>query len=99
MAPHIAEELWQVLGHNPSLAYASWPAFDPELLHDDQVEIPVQVNGKLRGRVTVPANADREGMEAVARADERIAELLAGKVIRKVIVVPGKLVNFVISDT
>jgi leucyl-tRNA synthetase len=97
MAPHLAEELWQVLGHAESLAYAPWPTFDPSLLKDDEVEVPVQINGKLRGRVTVPAGADRDALEAAARADERIAALLEGKEIKKVIVVPGKLVNFVVS--
>jgi leucyl-tRNA synthetase len=95
MAPHVAEELWQVLGHNETLAYAPWPTFDPALLKDDEVEIPVQVNGKLRGRVTVPAGADRAALQAAAR--QGIAALLEGKTIKKVIVVPGKLVNFVVD--
>ena len=77
-----------------------WPTspgrrFDPALLKDDEIEVPVQINGKLRGRVIVPADADRDAIEAAARADERIAALLEGKTIRKVVVVPGKLVNFV----
>jgi leucyl-tRNA synthetase len=93
MAPHIAEELWQVLGHPESLAYAPWPTFDPALLVEDEVEIPVQVNGKLRGRVVVPAGADRGALEDAARRG--IAALLEGKTIKKVVVVPGKLVNFV----
>jgi leucyl-tRNA synthetase len=97
MAPHIAEELWQVLGHDESLAYAPWPSYDPALLKDEEIEIPVQVNGKLRGRVSVPADADRDAIEAAARADEKIAALLKGKAIRKVVVVPGKLVNFVVA--
>ena len=58
MAPHVAEELWQILGHEKTLAYEPWPTFDPALLKDDEVEIPVQINGKLRGRVVVPADAD-----------------------------------------
>ena len=97
MAPHAAEELWQVLGHPQTLAYEPWPTFDPALLKDEEVEVPVQVNGKLRGRVTVAADADRDAIEAAARSDERIAAMLAGKTIRKVVVVPGKLVNFVVS--
>ena len=97
MAPHLAEELWQVLGHDETLAYEPWPTFDPALLKDDEIEIPVQINGKLRGRVVVPADADRDALEAAARADERIAALLEGKTIRKVVVVPGKLVNFVVT--
>ena len=96
MAPHIAEELWEILGHSNTLAYAPWPTFDPALLKDDEIEIPVQINGKVRGRVLVPADADREAIEAAARADEKILAILEGKPIRKTIVVPGKLVNFVV---
>jgi leucyl-tRNA synthetase len=82
------------LGHNQTLAYEPWPSYDPALLKDDELEIPVQVNGKLRGKVIVPAGAQ---LEAAARGDERIAALLEGKTIRKVVVVPGKLVNFVVG--
>ena len=67
MAPHLAEELWQILGHEQTLAYEPWPTYDPALLKDDEVEIPVQVNGKLRGRVVVPADADGDAIEAAAR--------------------------------
>ncbi|WP_165228720.1 leucine--tRNA ligase [Aquisphaera insulae] len=95
LAPHLAEELWQLLGHETTLAYEPWPTYDPALLKDDEVEVPVQVNGKLRARVTVPADADAASLEAAARGDERVASLLEGKTIRKVVVVPGKLVNFV----
>ena len=94
--PHLAEELWEILGHEATLAYAPWPAFDPALLKDDEIEVPVQINGKLRGRILVPADADREALEAAARADEKILSLIDGKAIRKTIVVPGKLVNFVV---
>ena len=97
MAPHLAEELWQILGHEKTLAYEPWPGYDPALLKDDEVEVPVQVNGKLRGRVVVPADADGAAIEAAAGEDERIAALLEGKTIRKVVVVPGKLVNFVVG--
>ena len=97
IAPHLAEELWEVLGHDETLAYAPWPTFDPELLKDDEIEIPVQINGKLRGRVVVPSDADRGDIEAAAWADERITALLAGKTLRKIIVIPGKLVNFVVD--
>jgi leucyl-tRNA synthetase len=97
LAPHAAEELWQILGHDRTLAYEPWPGFDPALLRDDEIEVPVQVNGKLRGRVIIPADADRARLEANARGDERIAALLESKTIRKVIVVPGKLVNFVVE--
>ena len=97
MAPHIAEELWHVLGKTKTLAYEPWPEFDPALLVEEQVEIPVQVNGKLRGRVVVAADADAAAIEQVAREDSRIAVLLDGKTVRKVVVVPGKLVNFVVG--
>ncbi len=95
MAPHLAEELWEVLGHEGTLAYAPWPAFDPALLKDDEIEVPVQINGKVKGRVVVAADADRDALEAAARADEKVAAMLVGKTIHKVVVVPGKLVNFV----
>jgi leucyl-tRNA synthetase len=97
LAPHIAEELWQILGHSNTLAYELWPNYDPELLKDPEIEIPVQINGKLRGRVVVPAGSESETIEGAARADERIAALLEGKTVHKVVVVPGKLINFVVS--
>jgi leucyl-tRNA synthetase len=97
MAPHMAEELWSLLRHEKTLAYEPWPAFDPALLKDDEVEIPVQINGKLRGRVVVPAGVDGPSTEQLARDDPKIAVLLEGKTIRKVVVVPGKLVNFVVG--
>ena len=96
-APHLAEELWQQLGHAQTLAYEPWPQFDEALLKEDTIEIPVQVNGKLRGRIVVAAGADQAAMEAAARADERIAELLTGRTIVKTIIVPGKMVNFVVK--
>ncbi|MDZ4818219.1 MAG: leucine--tRNA ligase [Planctomycetota bacterium] len=95
-APHFAEELWQLLGHFGSLASEPWPKLDEQYLKQDTVEIPVQVNGKLRGKVSVPAEADAKAIETAARADDRVAELLTDKTIVKVIVVPGKLINFVI---
>ncbi len=97
LAPHLAEELWRILGHDETLAYAPWPTFEPALLVDDEVEVPVQVNGKVRARVVVPAGADATALEAAARGSDRVAPLLDGKTIRKVVVVPGKLVNFVVS--
>ena len=97
MAPHLAEELWQILGHNETLSYEPWPSFDPALLVDEEIEIPVQVNGKLKTRLTVSAKAGKDELEALARADEKIAALLEGKTIRKSVVIPGKLVNFVVG--
>lgn len=96
-APHMAEELWQILGHQQTLAYESWPVFDPNLTKADSIEIPVQVLGKVRAKITVPAESDQAALVAAAKADQRIAELLAGKTIVKEIVVPGKLVNFVVK--
>jgi leucyl-tRNA synthetase len=97
MAPHLAEELWEALGHTETLAYAPWPSFDPALLKDDEIEVPIQINGKLRTRITVPADSDRNALEQLARADERVAALLSGQTIVKVVVIPGKLINFVVK--
>jgi leucyl-tRNA synthetase len=96
-APHLAEELWSALGHPSTLAYEPWPAFDAAVTRADEVEVPVQVNGKLRSKLRVPAGISKEALEAAALADERVRALIDGKVVRKIIVVPGKLVNIVIS--
>jgi leucyl-tRNA synthetase len=95
-APHVAEELWRVLGHTDTLAYEPWPAFDAELAKDDEIEVPVQVNGKLKARLKVPAEIDDAALEAAARADATVAAQLAGKTVKLVKVVPRKLVNFVV---
>ncbi len=95
-APHLAEELWQALGHSTTLAYEAWPVFDEAALKSDTVEIPLQVNGKLRATVVVPADCNQANLELAARGHERIRELIEGKTIVKVIVVPGRMVNFVI---
>jgi leucyl-tRNA synthetase len=73
-----------------------WPKFDEALAREDEIEVPVQINGKLRGLITVPAEASREMLEAAARADEKVQAALAGKTVVKVVVVPGKLINFVV---
>jgi len=96
-APHLAEELWELLGRPAPVSLAAWPTVEPQWLVDDTVEIPVQIQGKLRGRVVVPAGADAEAVKAAAAADPKIAELLAGKRIVKVVAVPGRLVNFVLE--
>ena len=98
MAPHVAEEMWEALGHPQTLSYEPWPTFDADLLKDETVEVPVQINGKLRAKIVVPSDSDKETLEAAAKADAKIAPLLEGKTIRKTIVVPGKLVNFVVSE-
>ena len=97
MAPHICEELWQKLGHDQSLAYETWPVYDPALLVEETVEYPIAINGKVRGRFTVAADADDDALEAAARADEHVAAMIEGKTVRKVIVVKGRMVNFVVS--
>jgi leucyl-tRNA synthetase len=94
-APHIAEELWQALGRGPTLAYEPWPKFDESALKRDTVEIPIQIKGKLRSKLVVPIDADTKQLEALARADARVVELLAEQQVVKVIVVPGRMVNFV----
>jgi leucyl-tRNA synthetase len=96
LVPHIAEELWSKLGHETSVVYEPFPTADESLLVADTIEIPVQVNGKVRSRLTVAADLDQAGLEAAAMADERIAELVGDTEPRKVIVVPGKLVNVVL---
>jgi leucyl-tRNA synthetase len=95
LAPHLAEEVWERLGHAESLAYEPFPEPDPAYLVVEEVEIVVQVNGKVRARVKVPAGASDADHEAAARADARVAGLLAGADVEKVIVVPGRLVNLV----
>jgi leucyl-tRNA synthetase len=94
-APHLGEELWRRLGHGQSLAYEPWPAWDEALCRDSQVELAVQVGGKLRARVMVPAGCDENTAKAAALADPKIAVLLKGAPPKKVIVVPGKLVNLI----
>jgi len=95
VCPHITEELWEKLGHNSTIAYESWPAYDEAKLVEDEVEIVVQVNGKVRAKLNVPVDASKEQLEQIAMEDEKIKEQIEGKTIRKVIAVPGKLVNIV----
>ncbi len=97
IVPHIAHDLWQSLGHGEAVVDCRWPDFDLVALVQESTEIVVQVNGKLRGRVTVPAQADRDAIEAAALADENVQKFLSGGTVRKVIVVPGKLVNLVVQ--
>ncbi|CUB17038.1 Leucine--tRNA ligase [Bacillus subtilis] len=95
VAPHLAEELWEKLGHSGTIAYEAWPEYDETKLVDDEVEIVVQLNGKVKAKLQVPADATKEQLEQLAQADEKIKEQLEGKTIRKIIAVPGKLVNIV----
>ena len=96
-APHLAEEAWELLGHSQTLAYEPWPAFDPALLVESEVEIPVQINGKVRSKIRIPAGADQAFSQAVAMSDPKIAEHLSGKQIVKVIYVPDRLLSFVLK--
>ncbi|MGY3715326.1 leucine--tRNA ligase [Sutcliffiella cohnii] len=95
ICPHITEELWEKLGNEGTITYAAWPTFDESKLVEDEVEIVVQINGKLKAKLNVPADASRETMEEIALSDETISSQLDGKTVRKVIAVPGKLVNIV----
>jgi leucyl-tRNA synthetase len=96
-APYLASELWERLGETSNLLRQPWPKFDPALAKEDEVEIPLQLNGKIRARITVPADADETHIREAALADEKIRSLLEGKQILKVIVVRGKLVNIVVK--
>jgi leucyl-tRNA synthetase len=95
-APYLAHELWEMLGEKGSLLRAPWPKFDPALAKEDEIKIPVQVNGKLRSHIIVPPDAPREDLQQRASDDERIKAAIAGKQVVNVIVVPGKLVNIVV---
>lgn len=96
-APHMAEELWAKLGLPAPVSRAQWPTYDPAMLSDDTVEVPVQILGKVRSKILVSAEADAKTMEQLALADDKIRALIEGKTVRKVIVVPGRLVNIVVS--
>ena len=95
-APHLAEELWERLGKQPSVSRQSWPAYDPALVVSERLEIPLQVNGKLRSKIEVAADAGEAEIVALAQQDHKLVEWLQGKPLRKVIYVPKKLVNFVV---
>ena len=97
VAPHIAEELWKRFGHDETITYQAFPEFDEKYLVDDEVEVPVQINGKVKARVMVPADADQDTVVGIAKAYERIAELTAGKNVVKEIYVPGRMVNLVVK--
>jgi leucyl-tRNA synthetase len=96
-APHLAEELWEALGHGETLAYAPWPEYDESKIAEATIEIPVQVNGKVRGKITVPAAADQKTMQQAAEEDADVRKHIDGKQVVKVVVVPGRMVNFVVK--
>ncbi|SFF15444.1 leucine--tRNA ligase [Blastococcus tunisiensis] len=97
LAPHLADELWTRLGHDGSSAWTPFPVADERWLVEDTVQVAVQVNGKVRSQVSVPADADAAALEAAARADDKIAGYLDGATVRRVVAVPGRLVNFVLG--
>jgi len=98
-APHLAEEIWNRLGHAETLAYVTWPAWDESLVAEDVVTVAVQVNGKLRSTLELPAGTDEAAARAAALADERVTRHVNGDRIRKVIYVPDKLLNFVVTNS
>lgn len=95
VCPHLGEELWEKLGHRGTIAYESWPAYDETKLVEDEVEIVIQINGKIKAKKVVPKQMEKEELEKTALSDERIRSLLQGSEIKRIIVVPGKLVNIV----
>ena len=95
ITPHMCEELWQDLGHSDSLAEERWPQWQESALKRDMITVVLQVNGKLRGKIEVPAEASREEAEKLALGDESVRRHIDGLTVRKVVVVPGKLVNVV----
>ncbi|KMJ55178.1 leucyl-tRNA synthetase [Bacillus sp. LL01] len=97
LAPHIAEELWEKFGHNETITYAEWPTYEEALLVENEVEVVVQINGKVRAKLVIPADATREQMEEIAKNDEKVQAAIGDKTIRKIIAVPGKLVNIVVG--
>jgi leucyl-tRNA synthetase len=96
-APHTAEELWEMLGHVGGLAKAGWPTFDPVVAKAAEVVVPVQVNGKLRGRITAPSDASEDQLRELALADPAVRVHTDGKTIKKVVVAKGPLVSVVVS--
>ena len=95
ICPHIAEELWEKLGHSGTIAYEAWPAYDEAKLVDNEVEIVIQINGKVKAKLTVPAGTNKDELEQIAMEDDQVKAQIDGKTVRKVISVPGKLVNIV----
>ncbi|MFA7368725.1 MAG: class I tRNA ligase family protein, partial [Kiritimatiellales bacterium] len=96
-APHIAEELWKELGHTGGILSAKWPEVVEAALHRDEIQMALQVNGKVRGQITVPSTATKEEIEKLAVTDEAVLKWSEGKTIKKVIVVPGRLVNIAVG--
>jgi leucyl-tRNA synthetase len=98
LVPHVTEELWEELGHQGSLANASWPAYDPVVAAEEEITIVIQVNGKVRSRIVVPADEDGEKIIAMALGDEKMGKFIEGKKILKKVYVPKRLVNIVVNE-
>jgi leucyl-tRNA synthetase len=96
-APHLAEELWERLGHAASIQAVPWPSYDPALIVDDEVEIGVQVNGKVRGRARLSRTATEADARAAALSDENVRKFLEGKAEKKLVYVPGRVLNFIVA--
>lgn len=97
LCPHLAEELWSMLGHDSSITHVPFPVADPDLLVEDSVEVPVQVNGKVRGRITIAVGADEATHVAAAMAVDNVQAAIAGKQVAKTVVIPGRTVNIVVK--
>jgi leucyl-tRNA synthetase len=94
-APHISEELWQMLGHAGTIAYVTWPSYDPDMIKADEIEIAVQFMGRPRVKLMIPSGSTPAQMESIAIKNEQVIKLIAGKNIKKIVAVPGRLVNIV----
>ena len=94
-APHMGEELWARLGHEDTITYATWPTFDPALVVDDMVKYSIQVNGKMRGQIELPADVSKDDALGQAKTHENVARFLEGKTMRREIFVPKRMINFV----
>ncbi|MCX7807902.1 MAG: class I tRNA ligase family protein, partial [Deltaproteobacteria bacterium] len=97
-APHLAEEIWERLGHQPSIQRVPWPKHDPALCEEEEIEIPIQVNGKIRGRIRISKDASQEEVLALAKAEENVRKAIEGKSILREHYVPGRIVSLVIGE-
>jgi leucyl-tRNA synthetase len=95
--PHFAEELWSEVGHDGTLEQSGWPGYDAEATVDEEITVVIQVNGKLRSKITVATDSDEESVKSAALADEKVKPFIEGKSVRKVVYVAGKLVNVVVA--
>ena len=97
LCPHVTEEIWEKLGHKNTIAYEKWPTYEEEKIVEDEITIGVQVNGKLRGTISIPKDATKEETEEIAKKNENVLKFIDGKEIVKTIVIPGKIVNIVVK--